>query len=82
MFLFFLTFEAGHVLKVVLKFWPNLRLNVLIKFVLKKTKKCTLNLLSFFSFSIFLFTARWIYKRPFFVGNFINTSQLRLIIVN
>ena len=41
MFLFFLTFEAGHVLKVVLKFWPNLRLNVLIKFVLKKTKKCT-----------------------------------------
>ena len=40
MFLFFLTFEAGHVLKVVLKFWPNLRLNVLIKFVLKKTKEC------------------------------------------
>ena len=38
MFLFFLTFEAGHVLKVVLKFWPNLRLNVLIKFVLKKKK--------------------------------------------
>ena len=38
MFLFFLTFEAGHVLKVVLKFWPNLRLNVLIKFVLKKTR--------------------------------------------
>ena len=40
MFLFFLTFEAGHVLKVVLKFWPNLRLNVLIKFVLKKKKEC------------------------------------------
>ena len=42
MFLFFLTFEAGHVLKVVLKFWPNLRLNVLIKFVLKKKKECML----------------------------------------
>ena len=27
-------------------------------------------------------TARWIYKRPFFVRNFINTSQLRSIIVN
>ena len=43
MFLFFLTFEAGHVFKVVLKFWPNL--NVLIKFVLKKTKECSIRIL-------------------------------------
>ena len=39
MFLFFLTFEAGHVLKVVLKLWSNFRLNVLMNFVLKKKKK-------------------------------------------
>ena len=43
LFLIFFTFEAGHVLKVVLKLWPYLRLNVLIKFVLKKKKKCKYN---------------------------------------
>jgi len=38
-FFTFLTFEAGHILKVVLKLWSNLRLNVLMNFVLKKKKK-------------------------------------------
>ena len=36
----FFTFEAEHVLKVVLKLWWNLRLNVLMNFVLKKKKEC------------------------------------------
>ena len=33
-----LTFEAGHVLKIVLKLWSNLKLNILMNFVLKKKK--------------------------------------------
>jgi len=35
----FLTFEVEHILKVVLKLWSNLRLNVLMNFVLKKKKE-------------------------------------------
>ena len=31
-----LTFEAGHVLKIVLKLWSNLKLNILMNFVLMK----------------------------------------------
>ena len=31
-----LTFEAGHVLKIVLKLWSNLKLNILMYFVFKK----------------------------------------------
>ena len=33
-----LTFEAGHVLKSILKLWSNLKLNILMNFVLKKKK--------------------------------------------